>query len=198
MRAVVVRQFGGPEVVELAQVPVPPPGPGQVRVRVAAATVNPVDVAVREGHLTGAGLIPAAPVYGLGWDLAGTVDALGAGVTGYRIGEPVAGLYLHPDAPLGAQAEYVVVEADALATLPAGLDPVPAATVPLNALTADQALDLLGLPAGGTLLVTGAAGAVGQYATALGARRGLDVIGVAGADDEPAVRAAGARDFVAR
>lgn len=198
MRAVVVRSFGGPEVLEVADVPVPVPGEGQVGIRVAAATVNPVDLATRAGVLTGAGLLPARDVVGIGWDVAGVVEDIGPGVTGVVRGDRVIGLSDRLDVPIGAQAEYVVLDADAVTAAPAEVSLVQAATLPLNGLTAMQALDLLGLDEGETLLVTGAAGAVGGYAVQLAAARGIHVVAVASDADERLVRALGAKDFVPR
>ncbi|MFF0545592.1 NADP-dependent oxidoreductase [Nocardia thailandica] len=199
MRAVVVRTFGGPEVLDLIEVPVPEPGPGQVRIRVAAAAVNPVDLATRAGVLTEAGLMAPRAVTGIGWDVAGTVDAVGADVTGFTPGDAVIGLRDLLDRDLGGYAEYVVLDAGAVAPAPAGRTPVEAATLPLNGLTATQALDALDLAPGRTLLVTGAAGAVGGFAVELAARhRGLRVLAVAGAADADAVRALGATWVVDR
>ncbi|MET9244086.1 NADP-dependent oxidoreductase [Nonomuraea sp. NPDC003709] len=198
MRAVVIHAFGGPEVLEIADVPVPAVRERQVRVRVEAATVNPVDLATRSGALSEAGLLPARDVIGVGWDVAGIVDAVGPGVTGVVPGERVIGLSDRLDVPLGAQAEYVVLDADAVTRAPSGRSPVEAATLPLNGLTAVQALDRLELAAGRTLLVTGAAGAVGGFAVQLAAARGLRVVAVAGAEDEPLVRGLGAEWFVPR
>ena len=84
MRAMVVRRFGGPEVLEPVEVPAPEPGPGQLRIRVAAAAVNPVDVATRAGWLTEAGVVPPREVLGLGWDVAGTVETPGGGFAAPR------------------------------------------------------------------------------------------------------------------
>ncbi|MEV6034757.1 NADP-dependent oxidoreductase [Nonomuraea sp. NPDC052116] len=198
MRAVVIHAFGGPEVLEIVDVPVPVVRERQVRVRVEAATVNPVDLATRSGALTEAGLLPARDVIGIGWDVAGTADAVGPGVTGVVPGERVIGLSDRLDVPLGAQAEYVVLDADAVTRAPSGRSPVEAATLPLNGLTAVQALDRLELAAGRTLLITGAAGAVGGFAVQLAAARGLRVVAVAGAEDEPLVRGLGAEWFVPR
>ncbi|UOZ04463.1 NADP-dependent oxidoreductase [Amycolatopsis sp. WQ 127309] len=195
MRAMVVRRFGGPEVLEPARVPAPVPGPGQVRIRVAAAAVNPVDAATRSGLLTEAGIIPPRDVLGLGWDVAGEVDVVGAGA-GFRVGDAVIGLRDRLATPLGAYAEQIVLDAAAVAPAPAGVSPAEAATLPLNALTAAQALDLAGTT--GTLLVTGAAGAVGGYAVALAHARKLRVVAVAGTADEAQVRAFGADEFVPR
>ncbi|MGW0805318.1 NADP-dependent oxidoreductase [Nonomuraea sp. NPDC002799] len=198
MRAVVVRAFGGPEVLEIAETPVPVAGEGQVLIRVEAATVNPVDLATRSGGLSEAGLLPAREVIGIGWDVAGVVEETGPGVAGFVRGERVIGLSDRLDVPLGAQADHVVLDADAVTRAPAGVSPVAAATLPLNGLTAVQALDRLGLTAGQTLLVTGAAGAVGGFAVQLAVARGLHVVAVAGADDEPLVRGFGAALFVPR
>ncbi len=198
MRAVVVRRFGGPEVLEFAEIPVAVPGFGQVRVKVAAAAVNPVDAATRSGFLTEAGIIPPREVIGIGWDVAGTVDAVGDGVTGFAEGDAVIGLRDRPSAALGTHAEFIVLDAAAIAAAPRTVSTVEAATLPLNGLTAAQALDLLDLPPGATVLVTGAAGAVGGYAVALAKARGYRVVAVAGSADEALVRGFGAEVFVPR
>ncbi|MFD0578674.1 NADP-dependent oxidoreductase [Dactylosporangium darangshiense] len=198
MRAVIIRSFGGPEVLEVAQVPRPEPGPGQVRIRVAAAGVNPVDVQTRSGALAGAGIHAPRDVLGLGWDVSGTVDAVGAGVRGFAAGDRVAGLCDRPGLALKAQAEYAVLDAGAVALLPDGLDLVAAATLPLNALTAAQALDLAAVEPGGTLLVTGATGAVGGYTVEIAARSGARVVAVAGGRDADLVRGLGAWRVVPR
>ncbi|MFE5570574.1 NADP-dependent oxidoreductase [Amycolatopsis japonica] len=198
MRAVVVRRFGGPEVLEFAEVPVPEPGIGQVRVKMAAAGVNPVDAGTRSGFLTEAGIVPPREVLGLGWDVAGTVDAVGDGVAGFATGDSVIGLRDRPSAALGTYAEFVVLDADALAAAPRTASPEEAATLPLNGLTAVQSLDLLDLPPGATVMVTGAAGAVGGYAVTLAKARGFRVVAVAGSADEALVRGFGAEIFVPR
>lgn len=190
MRAAVVSEFGGPEAVEIVDVEVPEPGARQVRIRVAAATLNPVDAGVRSGVFGGAGTR-----LGLGWDVAGTVDAVGV-ASAWGVGEEVVALAYGVAKPLGTHAEYVVVDTDAVAKAPATVDAVHAATVPLNALTAAQALDLLELRAGQSLLVTGAAGAVGGFAVQLAARAGVAVTGLARDGDEELVRSLGASGFV--
>ncbi|WP_372665197.1 NADP-dependent oxidoreductase [Amycolatopsis kentuckyensis] len=192
MRAIVVRRFGGPEVLEAVEVPEPEPGPGQVRIRVAAAAVNPVDLATRAGALTAAGVIPGRAVLGLGWDVAGVVEA----GDGFRAGDAVIGLRDRIAAPLGAYAEQIILDSSAVALAPVGLSPVEAATLPLNALTAAQALDLV--ETDGTVLVTGAAGAVGGYAVALAHHRKLRVVAVASETDEALVRGFGADEFLPR
>ncbi|WP_103352829.1 NADP-dependent oxidoreductase [Amycolatopsis sp. CA-128772] len=194
MRAMVIRRFGGPEVLEFVEVPVPEPGPGQVRIRVAAAAVNPVDLATRSGTLSAAGVIPPREVLGLGWDVAGEIAD--AGDTGFRAGDAVIGLRDRIATPLGAYAEQIVLDASAVAPAPAGVSPAEAATLPLNALTSAQALDLAETT--GTVLVTGAAGAVGGYAVALAHARKLRVVAVASEADEAEVRGFGADEFVPR
>ncbi|WP_406311314.1 NADP-dependent oxidoreductase [Streptosporangium sp. NBC_01639] len=198
MRAVVVRSFGGSEVLRTEEVPVPPTGAGQVRIRVEAAGVNPVDAAVRTGALVEAGLAERRAVHGLGWDVAGVVEETGAGVDGFVPGDRVIGLADRLDLPLGAYAEQIVLDAGAVALAPTRATAAQAATLPLNGLTADQALDLAGLVEGQILLVTGAAGGVGGYAVELAVARGLRVVAVAGVDDEELVRGFGAEFFVPR
>lgn len=198
MQAVVVRRFGGPEALEVADVPVPRPGPGQVRITVEAAAVNPVDLATRAGVLAEHGLMAAVGPVGIGWDLAGVIDAAGPGVDRLQAGDPVIGLRDLLTAPVGAQAEQVVLDADAVARAPRGLPAAEAATLPLNSLTAAQALDLLALEPGQWLLVTGAAGALGGYALELAGLRGLRTVAVAGGRDEELVRGLGADEFIPR
>ncbi|MFD9328576.1 zinc-binding dehydrogenase [Streptomyces sp. NPDC060065] len=190
MRAAVVTAFGGPEAVEIVETAVPEPGARQIRIKVAAAALNPADAGVRAGVFGGAG-----KRLGLGWDVAGTVDAAGV-ATGWTVGQQVVALAYGVAKSLGAHADYVVVDADAVAVAPTSVDAVHAATVPLNALTAVQALDLLALEAGQSLLVTGAAGAVGGYAVQLAVQRGLAVTGLAREGDEEFVRSLGAGRFV--
>ncbi|MFC7711642.1 NADP-dependent oxidoreductase [Micromonospora lupini] len=197
MRAVIVRRFGGPEVLEIADLPVPEPGVGQLRVRVAAAAVNRIDLSTRSGALSAAGLLPPLPVVRLGWDVAGEVDAVGPGVRRFAVGEKVIGLRDLLSAP-GAQAEWVVLDEDALAPAPRTVAPELAATLPLIGLTAARSLALTGLGLGRTLLVTGAAGGVGGLLLELAALRGIRAVAVADAADEELVRGCGAEWFVAR
>ncbi|KAB8196876.1 zinc-binding dehydrogenase [Nonomuraea phyllanthi] len=193
MRALI----GGSGAPRLVEVPVPTAGPGQVRIRTAAATVNPFDLAVASGKLADYGVARRLDSYGLGFDVAGTVDQIGDGVA-FQAGEEVIGLVARLELPTKAQAEYVVVDATAVARAPRGRTAVEAATIPLNALTAWQALDRAGVGPGRTLLVTGAAGAVGGYLVELAALRGARVAAVAGAADEKEARELGAEWFVPR
>ncbi|MFD5540261.1 NADP-dependent oxidoreductase [Streptomyces sp. NPDC127079] len=198
MRAAVVTEFGGPEVLQIVEVPTPAPGPGEVLVEVAGASVNFADVMVRAGLNVQYGATAARGQFGLGTDVAGTVAALGAGVTKFAIGDAVVGTQERLDRPLGTQAEYVVLEDWELASAPAGTDLVQLATVGLNATTADQALDALALEPGQWLLVSGAAGGVGFFAVELARLRGLRVVAQAGSTDEKLVLEAGAELFVSR
>ena len=191
MRAAVVIAPGEPEAITLIDVPVPEPGAGEIRVEVAAAGVNPVDLSTRGGFFHELGLVHQPDHVGLGWDVAGTVVAVGPGVD-LPVGAAVAGVAPGFDRPLGTYAEQVVLRADAVAVVPDGLSLVEASTVPLNGLAAAQALDLLGPAAGRTLLVTGAAGAVGGYAVRLAVASGWSVTGLARATDESLVRESGA------
>jgi NADPH:quinone reductase-like Zn-dependent oxidoreductase len=192
-RTAVVRIPGGPDAIEIIDVPVVEPGPGEVRIRVAAAAVNPVDLGVAAGRFHAMGLINQPERTGLGWDFAGTVDATGPGAD-LVVGTRVAGLVSGFDRDFGTYAEQLVVPASDLAVVPEGLDLVTASTVPLNGLAAAQIVDLLGdAPADGNrLLVTGAAGAVGGYVASLAPDRGWQVTGLARAEDEAFVRSLGA------
>lgn len=182
-----------PDSIDIVDVAVVDPGPGQVRVKVAAAAVNPVDLAVVDGAFHAMGAIQQPERTGLGWDFAGTVIDTGPGVD-LIPGTRVAGLVSGVDRDFGTYAEQLVVPATDLAIVPDGLDLAAAATVPLNAQTASQIVDVLGdAPADDNrLLVTGAAGAVGGYVTSLAQDRGWRVTGLARAEDEEFIRGLGA------
>ncbi|HEY8302380.1 MAG TPA: NADP-dependent oxidoreductase [Jatrophihabitans sp.] len=172
MKAVTVRHFGAPDVLEFDDLPVPGVPDEHVRIRVVASCVNPIDLSVRAGRLTAAGLMTAQAVLGLGWDVSGVVDAVGARSDRFEVGRRVIGLRDLLFAG-GAHAEYVTLHESAVAPAPASVSAELAATIPLNALTADRALALTGLRRGDTLLVTGAAGAVGGFVVELAARQGI-------------------------
>ncbi|KJK33985.1 NADPH:quinone reductase [Streptomyces variegatus] len=161
------------------------------RIKVRAAALNPVDAAMRAGVFGGEESV------GLGWDVAGTVDATGPGVS-WPIGERVIALATGHHKPLATHADYVVLDADTLAPAPASLDDTHAAALPLNTTTASQVLRLLDLTPGQSLLVTGAGGGVGAHTVELAHRQGLKVTGLGSAADEEFVRARGADHFMAR
>jgi NADPH:quinone reductase len=196
MRVVEVTQLGGPEVLKVAERDDPVPGPLQVIVRVRAANVNPTDLGARAGR----GRAGPDPPFVLGWDLAGQVAAAGDDVSGFEAGDRVAGMIQWYDqkGSVGAYAESVAVDADWLVPLPNELDYETAATIPLNALTARNGLELLDPPAGSDLLVTGASGGVGGFAVQLAARAGHRVIALAGRGDEDWPRELGASEVLPR
>jgi NADPH:quinone reductase-like Zn-dependent oxidoreductase len=195
MKSIIVRQPGDPDVLEIADLPLPEPGPHQVRIKVAASSLNPIDLSARAGRLTAAGLMPPMPQYGLGWDVAGHVDATGSGIVRFQSGDAVIGLRDLLFAG-GAHAEYVVLDESAIAPAPTSVPLTDAATLPLNGLTADRALDLAGLAPGQTLLITGASGGVGGFALQLAAIRGLRTVALARPHDADRVRALGASEVV--
>ncbi|MBF9130763.1 NADP-dependent oxidoreductase [Plantactinospora sp. S1510] len=197
MRAVAVTALGGPGVLRVVEQPDPVVGPGKVLVRVRAAGVQPADVAARTGLIPGG---PVEPPFVLGWDFAGNVAAVGDGVTEHRPGGRVAGMvpWHLTRGTAGAYAEFVVADREWLVGVPDGIDMAAAATIALNALTARQALALLPLEPGSTLLVTGASGGVGGFAAQLAVRAGHRVVAVASHDDEAWVRGLGVAEVVPR
>lgn len=199
MKAIGLSVYGGPEVLHLVDLPDPHAGAGQVRVRVRAATVNPVDVLLRNGALAdwNAG---HEPPFVPGMDIAGTIDEIGPDVdTGLdvHVGQDVVGI-VDSIGSHGGYSEYVVLPATSVTAIPDGADWPHAASFLMNALAARNAVDLTGLSAGATLLVTGAGGALGGYAVALAHADGLRVIAVDSAIVEQNIRALGADDYVER
>jgi NADPH:quinone reductase-like Zn-dependent oxidoreductase len=168
MKAIVVHQYGGPEVLKFEDYPDPVPGSGEVLVRVAAASVNPIDYKRRAGltkdfyPLTFPGLI--------GVDMSGTVVKLGPGAEGFSVGDQVFAMADN------TYAELCVVKADVLAKVPKGLDLIDAAALPLVTVTGNQLLAATGVKAGQTVLVVGAAGNVGRSAVFTAKARGATVI----------------------
>ena len=168
MKAIVVHQYGGPEVLKFEEYPDPVPGSGEVLVRVAAASVNPIDYKRRAGltkdfyPLQFPGLI--------GVDVSGTVVKLGPGVEGFSVGDRVFAMADN------TYAELCVVKASVLAKVPKGLDLIEAAALPLVTVTGNQLLSATGIKAGQTVLVLGAAGNVGRSAVFTAKQRGAVVI----------------------
>jgi NADPH:quinone reductase-like Zn-dependent oxidoreductase len=168
MKAVVVHQYGGPEVLKFEDYPDPVPGPGEVLVRVAAASVNPIDYKRRAGltkdfypmHFPGL----------IGVDMAGTVLKMGPAVEGFSVGDQVFAMADN------TYAQLCVVKASVLAKVPQGLDLIQAAALPLVTVTGNQLLSATGVKAGQTVLVVGAAGNVGRSAVFTARQRGATVI----------------------
>jgi NADPH:quinone reductase-like Zn-dependent oxidoreductase len=193
MKAVRFHEFGGPEVLQYEDAEQPIPGAGQVRIRVAATSFNGVDANIRAGFMQGP--IPVELPHTPGLDVAGTVDALGAGVDTVAVGDEVVG-FLPMTSP-GAAAEYVLAPADALTGAHKGVPLADAAALPLVGLTAWQALfDHGGLTAGQRVLVNGASGAVGGYAVQLAKEARAHVIATAGPRSAARVQARGADEVV--
>lgn len=189
MRAVQFHHYGGPEVLRLDEVATPAPGPGQALIRVEAAAIHPSDLIARSGGF--ATVIAPREAYRLGWDFYGRVQATGTGVDDLAPGDPVVGMTDWLRDLNGTHAEYVLVPGSAVVAAPANVEPDAAAALPVNAVTAAQALALLPVTAGDTLVIIGAAGAVGGFALELGVDQGLHVLGVAGRADEAFIQACG-------
>ncbi|WP_376708195.1 NADP-dependent oxidoreductase [Bradyrhizobium cenepequi] len=182
-----VHEFGPPEAMSLETVPRPVPGPGEVLVEVHAAGVGPWDAWIRAGKSA----LPQPLPLTLGSDLSGKVAALGSGVSDIGLGEQVFGVTNNQF--LGAYAEYAVASAGMLAKKPGSLSYAEAASVPVVAVTAWQALfDHARLQAGQTVVIHGAAGNVGAYAVQLARRARLRSIATAGTKDIGYVRSLGA------
>lgn len=173
MRAVVVREFGGPEQLRLADIADPVPGAGQVRIRVHAAGVNPVDAGNRADGAW-AGIRPPCV---LGYDIAGVVENSGPGVTDLQPGDRVMAM-THFPAGAGGYAELAVVDAAHVAGISADTSFAEAAATPLAGGTAALVLSRLALPPGSRLLVLGASGGVGLFLLQLAARQGIETIAV--------------------
>jgi NADPH:quinone reductase-like Zn-dependent oxidoreductase len=179
MKAVCFSRFGGPEVLEIVDLPDPHVGSGQVRVAVRAAGVNPTDWKVRRGLMGGE--LPQTT----GREVAGVVDEVGAGVTDVEVGDRVFGF-----SPDGAGAAELALLSD-YAPIPPSLGFAEAAGLPVAIETATRSLDVLGVGAGSTLLVNGAAGGVGSAAVQLAVARGARVIGTAGPANHEYLRSLG-------
>jgi NADPH:quinone reductase-like Zn-dependent oxidoreductase len=180
MKAVRFSQFGGPEVLQVVDLPDPHPGAGQVRIAVRAAGVNPSDWKKRQGLMDGE--LPQT----LGYEAAGVVDELGPGVAAVAVGDRLFGF----SAEGAAQAELAVLSH--YAPIPASLDFAGAAALPAAVETATRALDQLGVGSGSTLLINGASGTVGSAAVQLAVVRGARVIGTASPANHSYLRSLGA------
>ena len=180
MKAVRFSRFGGPEVLEIVDLPDPHPGPGQVRIAVRAAGVNPSDWKKRKGLMD-----PGLPQT-IGYEAAGVVDELGEGVADVAAGDRVFGL----SAEGAAQAELAVLSY--YAPIPPSLGFPGAAALPAAVETATRALDQLGVEADSTLLINGASGSVGSAAVQLAVARGAQVIGTASPASHDYLRSLGA------
>jgi NADPH:quinone reductase-like Zn-dependent oxidoreductase len=189
MKAVRIHKFGGPEVLQLEDVPRPEPGTREVLVRVHAAGVNPVDWKIREGKL---GKIPLPSI--MGSDFSGEIEALGPDVAEFRTGEMVFGSVADES---GSYAQYALAPVAHIVEKPKGIDHVQAAAMPVPAMTAWQALfDHANLNSGQKVLIHAAAGGVGSFAVQLAKWKGAHVIGTASGQNAALVRSLGADEFI--
>lgn len=200
MRIIGFTEFGGPEVLDIHDVPEPHAGPGEVRIAVKAAAVNPTDTETRQGNGAPAQL-PAPHVPGM--DAAGVIDEVGEptaelDTSPWSVGDHVMAIAIPLRGHGGAYVEYLVADADSLARIPEGRSLEEASTLPMNGLTALQALEKLDLEPGQVLAVTGAAGTLGGYVVQLAKLQGLTVIADAAAKDRERVVALGADHVVER
>jgi NADPH:quinone reductase-like Zn-dependent oxidoreductase len=196
MRAIGFREFGGPEVLEVLDVPEPQVGDGDVRIRVHAAAVNPSDLLTRSGGGRER-WAEVDPPYIPGWEAAGVVEEAG-GNTGFDVGDEVLAITLPVLDGGGAYQDSIVVPSASVVRRPSGVDVFAASTIAMNGLTAMVALTLADLEPGDTLAVTGAAGALGGYVVQIASHRGLRVIADAKESDEELVRGFGATEIVRR
>ena len=193
MKAVRIHSYGASDLLIYEEAPMPVTGENDVLIRVQAASVNPVDAAIRAGYMSS--YIPLTFPATLGCDVAGTVEALGSAVTNLKIGDAV---YTRTDLfRLGGYAEYVIVTAAEVALKPASIDFIQAASLPHAALTAWRSLiDTAGLSAGQTVLIHAAAGGVGSLAVQLAKARGAYVIGTASTPNQGFIKELGVDEAV--
>jgi len=197
MRAVGLMTHGGPEVLEVVDVPEVQAGLGQVRLRIHAAAVNPTDTMARNGSRAEQQKADPPP-YVPGMDAAGVVDQVGDGVmTGVQVGDAVMAMVV-PNAAHGAYREQIVLDQRAVVVAPKGTSHIEACTLPMNGLTARQSLDRLALQPGQVLAVTGSAGAYGGYVIQLAKTEGLTVIADAADSDRDLIASFGADIIVPR
>ena len=171
--AIVFTEYGGPEVLRLVEAEPPTPAEGQVRIRVRAAGLQPADSLLRSGRFRA--FMPARFPQRLGNELAGVVDAVGPGVTGFPVGQEVLG----PAAAPGAHAEHALADAAQLVAKPAGLAWSEAGALSASGQTAATCLHDLSVQEGDTVLIHGAAGGVGSMAVQIAVARGARVLGTA-------------------
>jgi NADPH:quinone reductase-like Zn-dependent oxidoreductase len=195
MRAILLKEAGGSEGLQMTNIEKPQPGTGEVLVRVVALSINPVDIKTRKGGALLAQLQAAPPVI-LGWDVSGVVEAVGADVTRFREGDAVFGMVNFPGTGR-AYAEYVKAPATHLALKPETVSHEAAAATTLAALTAWQVLVHEGhVGAGQKVLIHAAAGGVGHFAVQIARHLGASVVGTASASNHDFVRGLGATEVI--
>ena len=189
MKAIIINEYGDNQVVQLVDAARPEPRAGELLVRVHAAGVNPLDWKIRDGAGQRMGM--RLPI-GLGSEIAGTVEQLGEGAGDLKVGDAVFGIIRS-----GGFADYAIARAGEMALMPAGLDFIEAAAVPLGALTAWQALfGLAGLQPGQRLFITNGSGGVGSLALQIAKSIGAQVTAMASSANQAYVRGLGADEFI--
>ncbi|MFC8083707.1 NADP-dependent oxidoreductase [Streptomyces sp. NPDC057340] len=190
MKAIALQHYGDADALELTELPTPAVAPGEFLVRVKAAGVNPADEKIAAGNLDGIMVthFPLIP----GFEVAGVIEARGFGATEFEIGDEVIGFVLKDWAQNGTYAELVSAPVRALARKPKSWDWLHAVCLPLNGLTAYQAVERIGVGAGDTVLIHGAAGGVGTLGVQIAVGRGARVIGTASQRNHDYLRGLGA------
>jgi NADPH:quinone reductase-like Zn-dependent oxidoreductase len=195
MKAVVINEFGGREVLKYVDMPIPEPGEGEVLVRVRAAGVNPVDWKIRAGHLKD--FYPYKFPVVLGWDLAGVVEKVGYSARRFKSGDEVYAYCRRPVIQHGTYAEYVAIPETYIAHRPKTVSFEEAAAVPLAGLTAYQSVyDTVKLRAGESILILGASGGVGGFGVQFAKIAGAKVVAVASKKNHAYLKELGADEAV--
>jgi len=198
MKAIGIMRYGGPEVLEVIDIPEVNVGYGEIRIKNFASAVNPTDIVARSGMIAKFRkenpVFPSVP----GMDVAGIVDQIGEGVTtDIKIGDRVMGMVI-PDGDYGAYREQLVLNQDAVVFAPKNTSHEEACTLPMNSLTARLSLDLLNLTPGQVIAVTGGPGAYGGYVIQLAKCDGLIVIADSSDSDESLLKDLGVDIIISR
>ena len=198
MKAIGIMRYGGPEVLEVIDIPEVNVGYGEIRIKNFASAVNPTDIVARSGMIAKFRkenpVFPSVP----GMDVAGIVDQIGEGVTtDIKIGDRVMGMVI-PDGDYGAYREQLVLNQDAVVFAPKNTSHEEACTLPMNSLTARLSLDLLNLSPGQVIAVTGGPGAYGGYAIQLAKADGLNVLADSNQSDKTLLKELGADIIISR
>ena len=197
MKAVGIMKHGGPEALEVLEVPDINVGPGQIRIRNFAASVNPVDVSVRNGSMAQMQKVNPPP-YIPGMDAAGIIDQIGEDVkTDLKVGDSVMAMVV-PNGDHGAYKENIVLDQNAVVQAPENTTHIQASTLPMNSLTARLSLDLLDLSKGQVLAVTGSPGAYGGFVVQLAKADGLTVIADSNDSDKSLLESLGVDIIIPR
>ncbi len=197
MKAVGIMKHGGPEALEVLEVPDINVGPGQIRIRNFAASVNPVDVSVRNGSMAQMQKVNPPP-YIPGMDAAGIIDQIGEDVkTDLKVGDSVMAMVV-PNGDHGAYKENIVLDQNAVVKAPKNTTHIQASTLPMNSLTARLSLDLLDLSKGQVLAVTGSPGAYGGFVVQLAKADGLTVIADSNDSDKSLLESLGVDIIIPR